>query len=131
MKKNSGFTLIELVVVMVILAILAVISVPMYRNYVTRAIQSEGRALIGQIVSTEKVWHLEHNTFRVVAAGTAWDPVLEIDARGNTYFRQFGVAVPTPNDFVVTVEGTHADAPWDIVATGDVFSPMVINVVDQ
>ncbi len=37
MKKNSGFTLIELVVVMAILAILAAVAVPAYSGYIKKA----------------------------------------------------------------------------------------------
>ena len=37
MKKNRGFTLIEVMVTVVIVAILAAVALPSYQNYVTKA----------------------------------------------------------------------------------------------
>ena len=51
MKKNAGFTLIELVAVMVILAILAVIAVPQFVDLRTEARQAATDGVAGALSS--------------------------------------------------------------------------------
>ncbi|MBW1644862.1 MAG: prepilin-type N-terminal cleavage/methylation domain-containing protein [Deltaproteobacteria bacterium] len=44
-NKKKGFTLVELMITVAILAVLATVAIPMYRNYINRAHQSD--AIIG------------------------------------------------------------------------------------
>jgi type IV pilus assembly protein PilE len=43
--SNNGFTLVELMITVAILAVLATVAIPMYKNYINRAKQSD--AIIG------------------------------------------------------------------------------------
>jgi type II secretion system protein G len=55
-RQDSGFTLIEVLVVVVIVAILAAISVPIYIEYVKGARASDCQATIGAIYNAVKMY---------------------------------------------------------------------------
>ncbi len=98
--KQSGFTLVELVIVIAIVIILSVISVPIYRGYVDKSKMAEGYALLGSILSAQKAYYSEYGNFlrrqessAKSSSGyeTPYETVLGIDARGNKYFSLFVV----------------------------------------
>ncbi|MFH1011895.1 MAG: prepilin-type N-terminal cleavage/methylation domain-containing protein [bacterium] len=55
-KKQSGFTLIEILIVVVIVAILAAISVPIYVEYVRSARAADAQATIGAIWNAAQIF---------------------------------------------------------------------------
>lgn len=57
LRREEGFTLIEVLVVVVIVAILAAISVPIYIQYVQGARASDAQATIGAIYNACKMYY--------------------------------------------------------------------------
>jgi type IV pilus assembly protein PilE len=53
MKKNRGFTLIEILIVMVVIGILAAIAIPSYQNQLIRGTRSSAQAAMMDIANKE------------------------------------------------------------------------------
>jgi type IV pilus assembly protein PilA len=104
MKKQQGFTLIELMIVVAIIAILAAIAIPAYRDYLIRTQVSEGATLTG----AAKVAVDEYYANYGVAPGTNGDAGLAAatDIKGDY------VDSVTVEDGVITatLDGTKANA---------------------
>ncbi len=68
MRKRSGFTLIELMVVVAIIAILAAIAIPQYRKFQLRSKTVEAKENIGAIVTAEEGFAAEHGQYAQCSA---------------------------------------------------------------
>lgn len=102
MKRDSGFTLIELMIVIAVIGILAAIAIPNYSEYVTRSRISEAVSALSQM-STKLEQHYQDNrsyTTACAAAGTAAVAALP----PNTTNFDFS-CVPAADTYVVTATG--------------------------
>ena len=95
LKNNKAFTLVELVIVIIIVAILSIVGVAVYREYVSKAMMSEAKALMGAVERGEMIYYSTENNYHVVPEGTSYDETLDIDIKGNKYFTSFRVISPS------------------------------------
>ena len=63
LKRDEGFTLIEVLIVVVIVAILAAISVPIYVQYVQGARAADPQATIGAIYNAAKMYYQDKGEY--------------------------------------------------------------------
>lgn len=82
LRKQGGFTLIELMIVVAIIGILAAIAIPNFLQYQMKSRQSEAKTNLGAIKTSEVSWQGERGCFLTVtaaplaapAAGTKMQP---------------------------------------------------------
>jgi prepilin-type N-terminal cleavage/methylation domain-containing protein len=75
MRKNEGFTLIELMIVIAIIGILAAIAIPQFSAYRTRSYNSAAEADIRNAATAQEAYYVDNQTYKA-------DPVALI---GSTY----------------------------------------------
>lgn len=63
MQKQSGFTLIEVMVVVIIVGILASIAYPGYQEHVRRANRAEGQAFLQDVAARQERYFSQNNSY--------------------------------------------------------------------
>ena len=63
MKKQNGFTLIELMIVVAIIGVLSAVAIPAYKNYVTKSELASAAATLKALVTQTELHIQEKNAF--------------------------------------------------------------------
>lgn len=112
MKKNEGFTLIELMIVVAIVAILASIAVPAYTDYVTRSKLTEAISILSDARVKMEQWYQDNRSYvgglPTAAAGGCGLALTNLAGVGEKYFTYTCIATPTT--FTITATGAGAVA---------------------
>ena len=70
-NAETGFTLIELMIVVAVVAILAAIAYPSYQEYVMRSRRVEGQSLLNDAAARQERWRAQNGEY--LTDGTASD----------------------------------------------------------
>jgi type IV pilus assembly protein PilE len=97
LRKETGFTLIELMITVAIVGILAAIALPSYRNYVMRGHRDEAETVMLQVAQEQERYYTMNNTYNWSAT-----QVSPLGATGSSILYNITVASGTaPAGFLV------------------------------
>ena len=94
MRRQVGFTMIELMIVVAVVAILAIIALPMYSEQSRKGKRAEAAQALGDMQLRQESWRADHPTYGVLndltgsaAASTSYNNGLKyytVSVAGNT-----------------------------------------------
>jgi prepilin-type N-terminal cleavage/methylation domain-containing protein len=121
-SHETGFTLIELVVVMAILLILTAVAVPSYLGFAGRANKDAAGADLRAALSSVEAWHSDHGTYAgmtVAALKASYDQSLNpsIISFGTLSSTTYCVMANSLSDTTKTAAKAGPSAPVVIGAT--------------
>lgn len=112
MKKQQGFTLIELMIVIAIIGILAAVALPAYQDYTVRAKMSEV-VLAASACRTSITETIQSTTGSALPGAGEWG--CEAPASGASTVTKYVASIATSATGVVTVTTTTAsDLPTEV-----------------
>lgn len=125
MRKNQGFTLIELMIVVAIIAILAAIALPAYQDYTIRAKVSEGVIAGSSAKSAMSEGFQSDGIGGLTAAATAITNTKTVE-KASKYVSDVVAATATPWNITVTILGTAGNGiPTTLNGKTIMFTPNV------
>lgn len=120
MKRQSGFNLIELMIVVAIVGILASIAYPSYQDYVIKSKRADGMAALMNAAQAMERYKVNNYNYSVADLGTVFATQVPTDGAGAAYYTLSVAATATTYTLTATPVNSMAgkDDPLTLTHTG-------------
>ena len=99
MKKQNGFTLIELMIVVAIIGIIAGIAYPSYQRYMTESRRSDAHVALLRMADAQERFYLQNNMYTATVGNVGGS-----GTENNWY--ELAVTAANANAFTLTADST-------------------------
>jgi type IV pilus assembly protein PilE len=110
MRKQPGFTIIELMIVVVILAILAMIVYPSYQDYVIRSQLAEARTALSDMRVRMEQYFQDNRTYVGADTAPAPNPCTPPAGLSNRFAYACAINAGPPSTYTITATGNASVA---------------------
>lgn len=103
LKRQDGFTLVELMVVVAIIGLLSAVAIPNFKKYQAKAKTSEAKLQLSAVYTALQSWYSDFDNYGTCLNHMGFDPAVEMMARYYAIGFPTGTAIgaTTPNGYSV------------------------------
>jgi type IV pilus assembly protein PilA len=95
LRRQEGFTLVELMVVVAIIGLLSAVAIPNFQKYQARSKTSEAKLQLAAVYTAEQSFYSDYNVYHTCLKYMGYDPSEEINSRYYTVGFATGAAMDT------------------------------------
>ncbi len=122
MQKQSGFTLIELMIVVAVIGILAAIGIPRFAAQKDKAYVAEAVNIMSAIRQGQLAYRLEHSTYKNLTTTDNWDVIGMSNPNNSSAKFEYTVTNADADSAIIEAEQTIAGPAQDEAIELDVAS---------
>ena len=107
-NKQTGFTLIELMIAVVVIGILAMVAIPAYNDSVTKGRRSDAKSTLTTIAARQEQFFMDNKRYTADLSELGYASASDIDSIDQYYLVEAAVTA-TPPTFTLTAKPKNTD----------------------